>query len=1120
MSTVRQWLAGLGLAQYAEAFEENAVGLDLLPELDHDILTSIGVVAAGHRMRILKAARDLKAPQPPIADTDATGSRASEPVLASEPERRQLTVMFCDLVGSTALSAQMDPEEYRDVLAAYQSVAKRSLDHYEGFIARYMGDGLLVYFGYPQAHEDDAERAIRGGLEIVEAVRALRPRGDLELAVRIGIATGLVVAGDIVGEGVSEERAVLGETPNLAARLQAVAEPNTVMLAPSTRRLIEGRFVLEEQAPRALKGIEGTVQAHRAIAVLGVSRFEAATARGLTSMAGRESELAILEQRWTQAKFGEGQVVLLAGEPGIGKSRIAQEFQGRIGAGGPVALHYQCSPYRVNSAFYPVVEHLERAAGFTRDDSLDGRRQKLEAFIERSLPDVDRATPLLSALMSLPQDRNLPLKMTPEKQKAETNAVLLLLLERLAVKGPVLLVFEDAHWLDPSTRELLDLIVDRVQSLPVLCLITYRLEFSPRWTSFGHVTALSLNRLGRQEVRRIVETVAGGKALPPEVLEQIVGHTDGVPLFVEELTKTVLESGLLTDTGDAYHFDGSLSAFTIPSTLRDALIARLDRLSTVKEVAQVGACIGREFSYELLATVSPVGEHELVDALSQLVDSELVFCRGEPPDASYVFKHALVQDVAYDSMLRSRRRKMHANIASALEGRFHDAVENAPELLAHHLTEADRPTKASEYWLRAGQRATERSEYREASAHLKKGLEVLDNASDVPDRAKREITLRLSLGVAVQAVEGAGNEEVGRIYRRACELDSETDDVADHFTALWGLWRHYRQGIDFKGARELVDELLRVSQLHADPALCLQAHHAQWMTSFLCGEYELARESALRGTASYDSNVHHSQARRFGGHDPFVCAQTVAGLASWTLGFPQRALTSADEALVLARKLDHPDTLALALDEAAQIHQLCGKPRVVEERAQELLALAREWGFLEYRATAEFLHGWTLAARGQVEAGAAQMRRVQDGDFHMGAEIAEPYFVCLAAETYSNVSDTEEGLDLLNEALLLTRNSGMHYWDAELIRMRGVLVLALSGTEEAEASFEHAIRTARDRRAKSLELRAATSLARLLQGRGDSTRGRAVLKPVYDWFTEGFDTADLTEARVLLEELC
>jgi class 3 adenylate cyclase len=671
---VAAWLRGLGLEKYAPAFRDNDVDGEVLPQLTSDDLISIGVTSVGHRRKLLAAIAALGVEPPTVAQSVASASPAPASSAAIDAERRQLTVVFCDLVGSTELSARLDPEDLREVISGYHRAVAEVVAGFDGFVAKYMGDGVLVYFGYPSAHEDDAERAVRAGLGVIDAVGGLDVR-SVKLHARVGIATGLVVVGDLIGEGSAQEQSVVGATPNLAARLQALAAPDAVVIAAGTRRLVGDLFEYHELGAVEVKGLAAPVTAWQVLRPSGVaSRFEVLRGSALTPLVGRDEEMDLLLRRWARATAGDGQVVLISGEPGIGKSRIVAALVDRLDGDLHLRLRYFCSPYHQDSALYPFIEQLGRASGFARDDSPTARQEKLEALLDlAALPDEDLA--LLTDLLSLPASDHRPLpNLSPQRKKEKTLEALIRQLEGLARQQPIAMVFEDAHWVDPTSRELLDLTIERICNLPVLLIIAFRPEFQPPWTGQPQVTVLALNRLDGHDRTALIEQIAGSTTLPDEVIDHIADRTDGVPLFIEELTKSVLESGV--------------PAVGIPTTLHDSLMARLDRLSSVRRVAQIGAAIGREFPYALLRTVANIPEDELRSGLGRLVASELVFQRGSPPDALYSFKHALVQDAAHDSMLRNIRQQLHAEIAEALATHSPELIETQPELFAQHYTEA------------------------------------------------------------------------------------------------------------------------------------------------------------------------------------------------------------------------------------------------------------------------------------------------------------------------------------------------------------------------------------------------------------------------------------------------
>ncbi|MBS1236389.1 MAG: adenylate cyclase, partial [Proteobacteria bacterium] len=826
MRTVKQWLDELGLPQYAELFADNDVDFEALCLLTDAELEKVGV-SLGHRKKLLKALGELGERRAPAPGTELVGPNLGPPdASSSEAERRQLTVMFCDLVGSTELSTKLDPEQLRDLMQAYQCACREAIEHYEGHIAQYLGDGLMVYFGWPRAHEDDAVRAIRAGLEVTQAISELQT--SVPMRARVGIHTGLVVVGETGRGDASSPKAAVGETPNIAARLQALAEPGSVVVSERTRGLAAGLFEYAELGTPPLKGVAEPLRAFRVIGSRATdSFFDASRSESaLTPLVGREEEVALLLRRWQQAQEGEGQVVLIGGEPGIGKSRLTRVLQERLASENYIALRYQCSPFHVHSALHAVIEQLERAAGFTRDDTPEQRLDKLEAVLAGGKARVAEVAPLLAAMLSLPLDRYPPLNLSPQKQRDKTLEALAGQVEALAQRQPVLMIYEDVHWIDTTTQEVLDLLVPRLLTLPVLLILTHRPEYSAKWAGQAHATLLGLTRLGSRQGAELVTRVAGRKALPAEVLERIVAHTDGVPLFVEELTKSILESKLLREEGSRYVLEGALPTLAIPTTLRDLLIARLDRLGPARELAQIGACIGREFSYDLLAAVSPQQGAKLDAAVGKLTASGLLFRRGTPPEATYTFKHALVQDAAYDSLLKSRRVQLHAQIAQVLEKRFRESAVIAPELVARHYTEAGLATQALPYWRQAGETAYQRSANQDAITHLRQGLTLLQALPDGAERAHIEVGLHAFLGLASAAAKGYASPEAEDAYRKAHELCRQIGGAAQLFPVIYGLFMfHWTRG-NLELAHQFAEQLLAAGESVGDVSLRLVGESA------------------------------------------------------------------------------------------------------------------------------------------------------------------------------------------------------------------------------------------------------------------------------------------------------
>jgi TOMM system kinase/cyclase fusion protein len=1062
---------------------------------------------------------------PPVENVPTTAAIYTPHV--PEAERRQLTVLFCDLVDSTALASQLDPEELREVVRAYQDTCAKVVARFEGHIAQYLGDGLLVYFGYPLAHEDDAQRAVRAGLGIVEALGQLNTRlaqeRSVQLAVRLGIHTGLVVVGD-VGGGTRQEQLALGETPNVAARLQGIAAPNTLVISAATFQLLGGFFACQPLGTPLLKGQAQPLAVYRVLyESMARSRLEAVGATGLTPLVGREQEIRLLQERWAQAKEGVGQVVLLSGEAGIGKSRLVQVLKDQVAAE-PQAwvTPCQCSPYHQHSALYPWIDLLERVAlRFDRAESSQQKLRKLEGFlVQYGLP-LAEVVPLFAALLSLPLSPDYaPLHRSPEQQKQLTLQALLTILLRIAAQQPVLFIMEDLHWVDPSTLELLSLLVDQGPTARILVLCTFRPDFTPLWTGRAHLTQITVHRLPSHQAVEVIRRIAHGKALPPEVVEQIAAKTDGVPLFVEELTKMVLESGLLQERDDRYELTGPLPPLAIPATLHDSLMARLDRLGTVKALAQLGATLGREFSYALLQAVSPWDEETVHRGLHQLVEAEFLYQRGLPLQGTYVFKHVLIQDAAYQSLLKSTRQQYHQRIAQVLEARFPDICETQPELLAHHYTEAGLSASAVGYWQRAGQRALQRSAHVEALRHLTRGLEGLAALPDTAECTQQELVLQTTLGAVFMAAKGQGAPEVGQAYARARELCQQVGETPELFPVLFGLWRFYLVRAEYQTARELAEQCFSLAQRVHDPALLLAAHFALGVSLLWLGDMALARAHLEHSIALYAPQEHRALAFRTG-IDLAVWGLSHAAQALWLLGYPDQALRRNHAALTLAQELSHPPSLAAVLFYIALIHSYRGEAYMTQERAESAMALAGEQGLPQWLTGGTILRGWALAMQGQAEEGIAQIRQALAAWRGMGVGLAMSHWLVLLAEAYGHAGQAEEGLHVLAEALAHVDRTGEQHYAGEVYWFTGELLLrqAMPDAPQAEACFQQALDVGRRHQARSWELRAALSLARLWQQQGKRAEAYELLTPIYGWFTEGFDTIDLQEAKALLEDL-
>jgi len=1115
---VTNWLRGLGLEQYAAAFHDNDINSEILHELTTDDLIGLGVTSIGHRRKLLAAISALREagtmPAPQMAPR--APPHHSLPAGIAPAERRQLTIMFCDLVGSTELATQLDPEDLRDIIAAYHRRVAEGVARYGGFTARLMGDGVLAYFGYPLAHEDDAERAVRGGLAIVEAIAGLGLAQPLQ--VRIGIATGLVVVGDLIGTGAGQEQTVTGETPNLAARLQTLAAPNAVIVSHSTRRLLGTLFEMEDLGPQSLKGFAGELRAWRVVGESGVESRFAALRTAETPLVGREEELDLLLRRWAQVKSGEGRVVLLSAEAGIGKSRLTEALVERIAAEKPGRLRYFCSPHHQDSALFPVIAQLERAAGFTRDDTSSAKQEKLAALLGDSVAASDDMA-LIGELLSLStMPASQTLELSPQGKKELTFEALLRQLEALTRKQPVLMVFEDLHWIDPTTRELFDRIIVRIENLPVLLIATIRPDFASPWTGQPHVTMLALSRLGRRDGAALVrQLVAKATALPLEIIEEIIERTDGVPLFLEEVTKLVLEAAISnTASGNAVPLPGTRLA--VPPTLQASLMARLDRLGpAAREVAQIGAAIDRDFPYELLLAASQRGEAETRAALDGLVAAGLVFQRGTPPAAEYQFKHALIHDTAYGTLLRGPRRALHARIAAAIQEQSPRIVERSPEILAHHLTEAGELDSAATYWLEAGRRASGQSANIEAAAHLARGIAGLSGLAETPERIQQELVLQLALGPMLLSTRGYGSPETRRAYRRAAELAARLGDDRAHFAATWGLWitTHGGGREDEERLRHL-GELVQIADRVADPELSLQAHHSAWATWVWGGEFVRSLDHVRQGIALYDPDKHRHHALMYGGHDPGVCGKGQSAMALWVLGYSDQAAQIAGEGIILAEGLGHVPSVLHSLWFAVAVGHLRRDLATARDYSERLLTLGHEHGLRQYQAVGGIFHGWALMQSGSGDEGLAELRSCI-GRYGATSWTMLGLFRAMLAEAELLSGNFQQA----EEALTGTEEVGNRWWWAEFLRLRGALHRSGSVRDKAaaEQSYREAIAVARGQQAKALELRAATGLVRLWRDEGRPYEARDLLAPIYGWFTEGLDTPDLVEAKALLASL-
>jgi class 3 adenylate cyclase/predicted ATPase len=1123
MQRIADWLEKLGMSEYAERFAENRIDFSVLPDLTDQDLEKLGVVL-GDRRKMLRAIASLETQKgAPLVTVVAT--TAAEPLPLDSAERRQVTVMFSDLVGSTALSARMDPEDLREVISGYQKCVAETVGRFGGFVAKYMGDGVLVYFGYPQAHEDDAERAVRAGLDLVTSVSGLKTYAALQT--RVGIATGLVVVGDLIGSGASQEQAIVGETPNLAARLHNIAEPNGVVIAESTRRLIGNLFELEDIGAQNLKGIASPVRASAALRPSSVeSRFDALHAGGLTELVGREEELELLLRRWSRAKSGQGQVVLISGEAGIGKSRLTAALLEAIAPEPHTRLRDFCSPQHTDSALYPIISQFERAAGFTHDDTPQAKLDKLDALLAQSAPSKQDAG-LIAEMLSLPNDGRYPsLELPPPERRQRTLEALVSQVVALSQQNPVLMIFEDAHWSDPTSLELFDHTVGRIPSLRVLLIVTSRPEFQAPWIGRPYVTALTLNRLAEREVGAMIDGLIGNKLLPANIRQDVVERTDGIPLFVEEMTKAVLEAG---DESAATQTAAAIPspAMAVPASLHASLMARLDRLGPAKEVAQIGAAIGREFSHALLAAVMRISETELNSGLDRLIAAGLLFRQGTPPYASYLFKHALVQDAAYGTLLREPRRALHARIAEALESDFAEISQNRPEVLARHCTEAGLIEKAALLWGKAGEQSLARSALIEAVGQLTRALNQIATLPGAPALRREQIKLQVALINPLMHVKGYSAPETQAAVERArlliehAETLGETpDDPLLLFLVLYGVWTANYTAFNGDVCRDLATHFLTLAEKRGATVPLVIGHRIMGPCLTIRGDIAEAQAHYDRALTLYNPAEHRDLATRFG-QDASVVILTHRAYNLWLLGYPAAALRDTDIALKNAREIGQAASLMFALLFVARLHILCGHYSVATALTRELSVLADEKGAPLWKAFGMLSEGWLLTLTGKPSDAVQLIASGLSAYRSTGATLYWSLFLSHLAKAHADLGQFDDALRYFGEATTAVETTKEKWLEAELYRVAGEIALMSPerDAEKAHGYYVRALVVARAQQAKSWELRAAMSLARLWRDQGKPQQARELLAPVYGWFTEGFDTLDLKEAKALLEEL-
>jgi class 3 adenylate cyclase len=1102
---VATWLASINLSRYADIFARHHIEPELLRDLTDEDLQKIGVASLGHRRAMLRATAALR----PSAD----------PARPSRPERRHLTVMFCDLVGSTTLSARLDPEDMREVIRAYQDACAGPVARYDGTIAKFLGDGVLAYFGFPCAHEDDAERAVRAGLDVVAAVARLATPAGVPLKARVGVATGLVVVGDLIGSGSAQEQAVVGETPNLAARLQALARPGKVVVAPATRHLLGRSLTLRSLGGQRLRGFEAPVEAWVVAGAVRVdSRFEASRDALLTRFVGREAEMERLLQCQRLAFAGRGQAVLVTGEPGIGKSRMADALASRIARERHRRLRCQCSPYHLGSALHPLVGQLERAAEFAPDDPPARRLDKVEALLAQDAPDVAALAPAFADLLAIPTgDRYPPSSLTPAERRRRILAALLDHLECIARWEPILYIYEDAQWADPTSLELLSLAIERIADLPVLAIVTLRPGLEQRWLGCSNVTLLRLGRLATEPARSMIESLAGARDMPPDVIEQIIERTDGVPLFIEELTKTVIETAQPAAPGEAAAA-GPTRRYAIPGTLRDPLMARLDSLGSAKPIAQAAAVIGREFSVALLEKLLPDGQTAAIQPGLDRIEAAGLILRARAPQAgAYAFKHALVRDAAYESLLRSARRDMHARAAAGLERDFPESVAAAPELPAQHYAAAQLADKAVSCWLRAGWAALRQSALAEAAGHLTRGLELVAEVGDADARAELELGLEATLARTLTRAEGYVAPEVAQAYRRVRALCDRSGHQPNLLLALFGLFIFHFLCGHLRVAHQTAKELLAVAERTEQPAWVLTASWSLGCASWHLGDNRAAADRFFAARALHRGGAETGLAAPY---DIGVLTHSFLESVLINSGSSDAGAQAGREAIRLARQHHDPTNLCIASVQRAVSMLLRHDPDSASPFAEESLMIAGQMEFVYLLAVATAYRGWALAGSGMALDGVDQIRRGTAlwRESSAGIGLAVPALLAMLAEAQTAAGEPAAALAATDEALACIDTNDERQWESLVHCCRGEAFAALAAADRAENAYQAALAIARRQEGRAWELRAAVGLATLRRAQGRRAEARDLLASASRLFSESDAMPDARRARAMLDE--
>jgi class 3 adenylate cyclase/predicted ATPase len=1108
---LRKWLGTIGLSKYAALLAEHRIDYETVVRLTEADLEKLGISIEDRKKIIQATARYRSASK--RGDLTPTSLQVTESDI--KPERRQLTILFCDLVGSTALSVRLDPEDLRNILSEFQKRCGNAIRRYDGHIARFLGDGVLAYFGYPMAHEDDAERAANAALDVVESISEMGALGRLE--VRVGIATGMVVVGDLIGEGPAREFALVGEAPNLAARLQQLAQPNQILVAPHTSRLLGGLFELEDLGKFDVKGFGRQIQVQRLVKASAIgSRFEARHSSHLTPLVGRDRELALLNSRYKTAVQGNGQLVLISGEPGIGKSRLVMALRSGLAGQEYDLISLQCSSYHTSSAWYPLIRLLEDEAGIGRDTPPELRLERLERLLETHLQKQSQSVvPLLAALLSIPTFGRYPnLELSPQQQKNRTFAALISLLEARVRRRPVLFVLEDVHWIDPSSMELLERLRDCMAGWRMLAILLFRPEFTLPWSEDPRVTMLTIDRLSHNQVMSMIASVAGTDVLGHDVANEIAAKTDGVPLFIEEMTKAVLEASPLADGGRAA---AQQSVFTVPDTLHDSLMARLDQLSSMKTVAQAAAAIGRQFSLDLLEAIVPLPQRDVRHAIHRLLASGLVFRDGPSRNRTYMFKHALVQDEAYASLLRDQRRALDVEIAETLCTKFATIADAAPEIVAFHFTRAGRSQSGINYWQKAAKRAGERSAYLEAGTHLQSAIDLLSDLPLTQDRDRLELQLQQALGSALAAGKGFGASETIHAFHRALELCGRLPNSPETFSVLNGMTSVYVVRGEYEQSRDLAEDLLTRARQQKDPTPMLMGHRALGMSLFLIGQLAVARDELCKSLELYDEGRHGPLALIFS-QDFKVTALAYLALTRLLLGDVDGGVACGRDAVAHAEHLRHPHSVCYALAFLAGAFVLCRDPQAANEVANRVVAMSREYGFPLWLAGGQMMGGWALVEHGQIDGGVAEIRHSIHALESTGANVWVHFARYLLAHALGKAGQPKQALEAIDQILRQIASTRGRWYEPDLHRLKGDLLMELGENPSvAEACYERGILVAKRQGAWLWHLRAATRLGALWRSQGKVKEARALLSPLFAGSSNKNAVADLQDAKLVLE---